>query len=200
MFFSTNLGRSTCHFLNVLAFWSLLVSTVLPASRSRHYPRITPADMVMIITTAQPTNSKEVIIKDVGGRPAYRLSVYSLSVNNRTISSIRVELNGIGSSATRSDTQYEDDLLNPDRWGHGAGQRVFLPEQLCPANRRDPAWGARRIFTLRRMRIEVIVSDIELNANMNGIMRAKVTIHVRPGSSMRSRPIDIAYRELRSCT
>jgi hypothetical protein len=199
MYSSKELKPSTRYFLGLLALWGLLAGTVLPDTKGRHYPHIKRAGLVMKVDRSQPIYSKEVIIRDVSGRPAYRLSVYVVSLDKQTASSIHVELNGIGSGATQSDAQYEADLLNPDRWGHGAGQRVFLPEQLCPANRKDSAWGARRAFTLRRMRIEVTISDIELNESFNGITRAHITVHVTPSTSTNSRSADVPYNEPKPC-
>jgi hypothetical protein len=199
MFFLKNFGRSIHYFFTALILWSQLAGVVLPVPNNKSYPRIVAANLVMKINRGEPTKSKEVIIKDISGKPAYRLAVYCLSLDKQTTNSIRVELNGIGSISTQSDTQYEADLLNPDRWGHGAGQRVFVPEELCLLNRNDPMWGARRVFTLRRMRIEVVISDIELNQSFNGITRAHLAVHISPSISVRSRPADVPYNEPKAC-
>jgi hypothetical protein len=145
------------------------------------------------------TESKEVIIRDVEGRPAYRLSVYAVSLNHHDVASISVELSGIGAAVAEHEVKYEPDLLNPDRMGHGAGQRKFTAEQLCPANRDRPYWGAARVFALRRMKIEVRISDIEMREGFEGIRKARVRVNVMPSSISRGRPADIAYHEPRPC-
>jgi hypothetical protein len=153
----------------------------------------------MTVDVQRLNNSEELIINDVNGRPVYRLSVYPVSLDNQVVSSIRVELNVLNVSSHRSDTKYEEDLLNPDRWGHGEGRRVFQPAQVCAANRADPSWGARRVFTLRRMRVEVSLADVELSEDLKGFKSASVDVQVKPSPSLRSRPVDIAYREPKPC-
>lgn len=199
MMFWNNFTRSKCCLLSGLILWSLVGDTVLATPKIKKYPRIKPTSFVTVIGGIEATNGREVIIKDINGKASYRLSIYFLRTNNQTISSIRVELVGIGDRITRSDSQYEDDLLNPDPWGHGAGQRVFVPHELCSANKADHIWGARRSFRLRRMRIDVSISEIELTGGITGILHATVAVRVIPSSSSRSRPVDFAYKEPKPC-
>jgi len=192
------------HFFNciiyVLTFCFFFLNTALPFHNGKAYPHVKKANLYFRVQIKnQAAISKEVIIKDIKGKPAYKLTVYTVSLDNKTANSIAVELNGIGDTSTKFDTKYEQDLLNPDKWGHGSGQRHFSPKELCQENRNNLNWGHRRIFILRRMRIEVIVSKIQLNEDFSGIISADVTVQITPNKSQRSRPKDVIYKEPNIC-
>ena len=95
-----------------------------------------------------------------------------------------------------AEEKYEPNLLNPDYWGHG--DFSFIPEELCPANRNNPLFGARREYVLRRMRIVATVSDIELNDE--GIIKMRMTVTVEPSTSNRSRPRDVPWGDRKDCS
>lgn len=176
-----------------------MVCSAKAIPKSAAYPHIRYASLTLEVQEGNSTVSKEIVLRDLHGKPIYRLSLYAVSLDHRTTRSIHVELTSIGSSNLSAETKYEPDLLNPDRFGHGAGQRVFSPDELCSANTNNPFWGARRVFELRRMKIEVVISDIELNQDSTGILHAHVDAHVSSGSSLRSRPKDPPSYNLKPC-
>jgi hypothetical protein len=159
---------------------------------------VQPAKIVFETNTSNLEIEKHLIIKSQGAKPLYELRVFAVSMNNQTTDSLVLHLYKYGSQKD-GETKYEPNLLNPDYWGHGEGLWVFRPKEICPANRNNTASGARRIFELRRMRIVVSLTEIEMNQDFSGITRMKVTITVQPNKTMRSRPKGIPLVEGKPC-
>ncbi len=189
------------HFLFLILF-GVASSAIFGATSVRTYPTIQESSFELRLDVANSSisNSKEIVIRDRKGAPAYRFGVYTSRLGSQTITKIDFELEGMGSSATRWDSKYEPNLLNPDRWGHGEGRWEVSPVWLCDANKNDREWGARRVFILRRMRIEVRISDVEFGPQFLGITRARIEVRITPSGSTRSRPADIPYKEPTTCS
>jgi hypothetical protein len=167
-----------------------------PASRRNRFPQIRRATISVATNPSSLETNQTLIIRDIHGEPAYELSIIAVTLNHRTTHSIHISLSTTGRYSPDPEEKYEPNLLNPDYWGHGDGES-FHPEQLCPANRNNPLYGARREYYLRRMHIVAEVSDIELNAE--GIVRMRMTITVEPNESRRSRPRDIPWGDMKLC-
>ena len=176
-----------CKYILGLIIALVSSNVVSRAATNPLFPRVKPTRFEMNINGTSDA-SKQVVIKTVDGKPAYELTVYAITLDNETARSIDVELNGIGGTATRFDTKYEDNLLNPDRWGHGVGE-AFSPKELCSAKAENNQEVKQRVLILRKMRIEISVSELEMNKDCTGIIKAKVVVSVRSSSSNRSRPI-----------
>jgi hypothetical protein len=129
----------------------------------------------------------------------YSLEIHAVSIKAGAITSIDVLLIGLGSMALPTDSKFEQNLLNPDRWGHGTGLGEFTPEDLCGPNKASLQWGARRVFLLRKMKIEVNVSHMAFTPEFDGFTRALIEARVSPGTSNRDRPADIRYKKPKPC-
>jgi hypothetical protein len=164
----------------------MLVNISLYGQKSPSYPSIKPSKVFFSFDKGQSV-IKERTIRTVRNEPAYRLSIVSVSIESGIAVAIHITLNGIGEPSTRFDTKYEEDLLNPDRWGHGAEQG-FTPKDFNSGNKSRGRRSRHLVFKLRRMRIEVIAFDVVLNESSTGITQAKVVVSVKADSSTRSRP------------
>jgi hypothetical protein len=162
--------------------------TCLHAQKPTIFPQIKPVGLRFEIKGDKST-SEEIVIRTRKNKPAYSLMVYSISLNNVFAESISSEMFGIGEPSTRFDTKYEPNLLNPDRWGHG--QIEFSPNDFIADEKGVISSKRRMVFELRRMRIEITVSDVLLNESLTGFVKAKITVIVRPSRATRSRPPDI---------
>ena len=174
----------------VVSFGSLFVLTSSGQTRPV-FPQIKPKHLIFKIEGGEDF-AKEVVIRTRSNAPAYRLTVFAISLNRKDFESIKPELNGIGNRSTRFDTKYEENLLNPDRWGHG--EIEFGPKDFEKKNIRY------MVLRLRRMKITITVSDAILTedfpGNITGIKSAKITVDVKPDPNCRSRPIEAAVRNL----
>ena len=163
-------------------------SVFLYAQKNPAFPHIKPAQLSFWIKS-HDFSSREVIIRALQNKPQYRLTIYSISLDNEVVASISPELNGIGEPSTRSDTKYEPNLLNPDRMGHGKIE--FSPKDFAPKNGNGRSRRRQMVFKLRKMKIDIIVTDVELNESSTGIVRAKIFVRVKLDPSRRSRPADV---------
>lgn len=173
------------------------------------YPAVRRARASVSTDASSPRAQERLIIRDARGNPAYELTVTAVSLDGRTTDSVHLRLTTAGRYAPHPDEKHEPNLLNPDRWGHGEGAWVINPEELCGANYAHPTLGARREFSLRRMRIVVVADDYELSpdfcprgecgAQVGGLSRMRLTVTVEPGTSRRSRPRNITLPDLKRC-
>lgn len=187
----------------------LVAESALAAKQKKQYPAIIKARTVVSTNPSAPRGEGRLIIRDVRGRPAYELSIIALSLDGRTTESVHLQLSTTGQYSPDPDEEYEPNLLNPDRWGHGEGAWVINPEGLCPANYAHPVLGARRAFTLRRMRITVLAADYELSPNfcpraecgeqIGGLSKMRLTVTVEPDTSRRGRPPAVPSPALKRC-
>src|SRR6266496_3781467 len=107
-----------CFFL-MLVVLGFVTSTALCHPKRRLFPAVKRTSVALRVDAAKPRNFKVIDIRDVNGKPVYSFGISSDGIGNGAISSIQVELLGIGSMAMSPNSKYEPDLLNPDRWGHG---------------------------------------------------------------------------------
>ena len=179
-----------------LAFVFLFFANCALFVEAKSFPQIRRTSVSISTNSATPEASETIIIRDIQGNPAYKLSLVTVSLNSRTTESINISLSTTGRYSPDAEEKYEPNLLNPDFWGHG--DISFRPKELCLANRNDQLFGARREYILRRMRIVATVSDIELNEE--GIVKMRMTVTVEPSASKRSRPKNIAWGERKGCS
>jgi len=189
--------------------WMLFIPTLVginvrAASQGRNYPMIRPAHITIETTASKPGVAEYLTINDALGRPAYALWISAISSDNKTTKTIYLELSTDGRYSPDPEEKYERNLLNSDYWGHGEGPEVIHLEGLCPANKDNPYYGARREFRLRRMKIVVEISDFVFSENFcprnkceeqkGGLVKAKITVKVHHDVSRRKRPIDAPYK------
>lgn len=187
-------------FLFRLFLWAVIQLAVLDvllyAQGSRSFPQIKPAHLSLRVKNGESV-IEEAIIKTKQNKPAYRLTIVSVSLDNESVQSIHVTLNGIGEASTRFDTKYEEDLLNSDRWGHGAEQG-FTPNDFRPGKSNSNGRCRYTVFKLRRMKIKVVASEVVLNEFATDFIQARVTARVTRDPSTRSRPADVRF-PIRAC-
>lgn len=189
--------------------WILIVivsieTDVWAASQGRRYPRIRPTGISVETSASKPEAAEALTIYDSLGKPAYELSISAVSEDKQTTTAIFLRLSTTGRYSPDPEEKYEPNLLKADYWGHGEGPEVIHPEWLCPANKGNSFYGARREFILRRMKIIVEISDFEFSSNFcprnkceeqkGGLSKAKLKINVLPNDSRRRRPIDAPYK------
>jgi hypothetical protein len=194
----------------VLALLLMHETNSAGAIASKSYPRIKGTGIIIELKSTSPEIEQELIIKDKDGKPAYTLTILGVSSDGRTTDSIQLSLSTAGRYTPDADERYEPNLLNSDRWGHGLGPWVFLPEELCPANIKDLVRGGRREFRFRRMHIvaEVVRAGLstdfcsvaECGKQIGGIKSILLRITVKPSHSLRGRPRGVSYKDVRSCT
>jgi hypothetical protein len=150
------------------------------AQRKINFPSITPTHLAFV-AKGRKTIAKEVIIRTRQKAPAYRLTVSAVCLDKKSFETIETDLNGIGAAATRFDTKYEDNLLNPDRLGHGAIGFIAYEFREHP--------NQYVVYRLRRMKITLTVSDVVLDEDKTGIISATITVEVRSDPTTQSRPV-----------
>ena len=177
-------------------YFALLICADLSLyANAKPLPQIRRASGSISTDSTKPEASKTLVIRDIQGRPAYELDLFAISLNHQTTYSVGISLSTTGRYSPDAEEKYEPNLLNPDYWGHG--DISFRPDQLCPANRDNPLFGARREYILRRMRIVVTISDIELNDD--GIVKMQMIVTVEPSKSIRKIPKDTPWNNYRDC-
>ena len=184
--------------INLCLILVLVGESAFSVTNARHYPSIRRAAINILLTPQNLEESRKVVIEDSRGRPAYNLWITAISRDGRTTDSIELSLETTGRHVSDPEGRYEPNLLNPDYWGHGVGRWVIRPEEVCAANQDNPVVGARREFNFRRMRIVVMVTDVELSENfcpqaecgnqVGGFASVRVAVTIRPSDSMRRRP------------
>jgi len=187
---------------------ALVGINISAASQRRNFPMIRPAHITIETSASKPEVAENLTINDALGRLAYVLAITAISMDHKTTHTIFLSLSTDGRYSPDHEEKYEPNLLSPDYWGHGEGQEVIHPEELCPANKSNPYYGARREFILRKMRIVVEISDFVFSENFcprnkcveqkGGLVKTKISIKVQPGASRRKRPIGASY-EIKPC-
>jgi len=188
--------------------WMLIVPALVginvkATSQGRNYPKIRPARITIETTASKPEVAEDLTINDALGKPAYVLAATAISSDKQTTETIYLRLSTVGRYSPDPEEKYEPNLLSSDYWGHGEGPEVIHLEELRPANKDNPFYGARREFRLRRMKIVVEISDFVFSENFcprnkcgkqkGGLAKAKISINVQPDNSRRKRPLSAPY-------
>jgi len=159
---------------------TFLFSVSATAQKKPAFPSIRPAHLSFAVE-GKRTIEKKLVIRTLQNRTAYRLTISAVYIGKQDFETIELDLNGIGSPATRFDTKYESNLLNPERRPDVHGM-TGLSWMDFKQHR-----NLSMVFRLRRMKITLTVSDVVLNAD-DGIKTAKVVVDVEPDANTDSRP------------
>lgn len=163
------------------------------------FPLVKPQKEKITINSENLHFEKVFPIYSKRGEKVYELAMTSVSFDKQTVGLLQFQLNIVGKDANTGEQEYEPNILNPDRWGHGEGNWIFKPEELCSANRGNRSNGANRIFLMRRMKISIMITNIEHNYDFTGIKQMIVIISVEPSGSNRNRPISEVSKTLKPC-